>query len=358
MSIKIDDFCTYAPKSEVKAGEASLDGQYMFFTSSEDESKRYNDYQFDGEGIIMGTGGNATLHYYSGKYAVSTDCIVLVPDKRVRCKYLYYFFLANMHVLEAGFKGAGLKHTNKKYIGNIELTSLPALQVQDSVIEILDKVSAVIKARKLELSVLDDLIKSRFVEMFGDIAMHKPLSELCSIITDGTHQPPKFVSEGIPFIFVSNITKNILTYETDRFVNQTTYNELIKRTPIELGDILLSTVGSYGHPAIVRSNKPFLFQRHIAYLKPRRDVLHSDFLYAAILSSSVQKQIEKRIRGVAQKTLNLSEIKKITIPIASMERQMAFSSFLSQINKTKSIVQKSLDNTNLLYNSLMNTYFG
>ena len=63
-----------------------------------------------------GTGGNATLHYYCGKYAVSTDCIVLLPNDRIRCKYLYYFFLANMRLLEAGFKGAGLKHTNKKYI--------------------------------------------------------------------------------------------------------------------------------------------------------------------------------------------------------------------------------------------------
>ena len=95
----------------------------MFFTSSEDESKRYSDYQFDGEGIIMGTGGNATLHYYNGKYAVSTDCIVLLPDNRIKCKYLYYFLLANKSLLEAGFKGAGLKHTNKKYIGSIEINA-------------------------------------------------------------------------------------------------------------------------------------------------------------------------------------------------------------------------------------------
>ena len=86
--MRIDEFCTYAAKSRIKAGAATRDGQYVFFTSSEDESKRYSDYLFDGEGIIMGTGGNATLHYYSGKYAVSTDCIVLLPDDRVRCKYL------------------------------------------------------------------------------------------------------------------------------------------------------------------------------------------------------------------------------------------------------------------------------
>lgn len=116
----------------------------------------------------MGTGGNATLHFYSGKYAVSTDCIVLFPDNRVRCKYLYYFFLANMALLEAGFKGAGLKHTNKKYIGNIELKRLPSHKEQDDIVNILNRVTQIIQSRKVELERLDDLIRARFVELFGN----------------------------------------------------------------------------------------------------------------------------------------------------------------------------------------------
>lgn len=112
--MKIGDICAYAPKSQIKAGEAIDGAEYMFFTSSPDENKRYSEYQIDGEGIIMGTGGNATLHYYSGKFATSTDCIVLLPRNTLRCKYLYYYLKANMNILEAGFKGAGLKHTNKK----------------------------------------------------------------------------------------------------------------------------------------------------------------------------------------------------------------------------------------------------
>ena len=77
----------------------------MFFTSSKDENKRYIDYLYDGEAIIMGTGGNATLHYYKGKYAVSTDCVVLNPDERIRCKYLYYFFWPIWQFLKLVLKG-------------------------------------------------------------------------------------------------------------------------------------------------------------------------------------------------------------------------------------------------------------
>ena len=141
------------------------------------------------------------------------------------------------------------------------------------------------------------------------------LSDVCSIITDGTHQPPKFVSDGIPFIFVANIIDNKVTYDAEKFIDQSTYDELIKRTPIEIGDVLLSTVGSYGHPAVVKTDKKFLFQRHIAYLKPNKDIIDSDYLHGAILSPDVQRQIEEGVKGIAQKTLNLTEVKKMTIPV-------------------------------------------
>ena len=89
--MKVKELIEYEEKSKIKAGEAVVNGKYPFFTSSEAEDKYYNDYTCDTEGIIMGTGGNATLHYCSGKFAVSTDCLVLKTNEKVNCKYLYYF---------------------------------------------------------------------------------------------------------------------------------------------------------------------------------------------------------------------------------------------------------------------------
>lgn len=161
------------------------------------------------------------------------------------------------------------------------------------------------------------------------------MTEVCRIITDGTHQPPKFTSSGIPFLFVSNIVTNKITYETEKYISSETYAELIKRTPIEIGDILLSTVGSYGHPAVVECEKPFCFQRHIAYLKPKMDVVNSRYLYVVLLSEDVQKQIDEKVKGIAQKTLNLSEIKKIHFPLPSMELQNEFAAFVEHTDKLK-----------------------
>ena len=136
-------------------------------------------------------------------------------------------------------------------------------------------------------------------------------------------------------MFVSNIAGNKLTYETEKFISEETYKELYKRTPIEIGDILLSTVGSYGHPAIVENDKKFLFQRHIAYLKPKKDFINSVYFHGALLSPDVQKQIEERVKGIAQKTLNLSEIRKITIPVPPIELQNTFADFVQQVDKSK-----------------------
>lgn len=161
------------------------------------------------------------------------------------------------------------------------------------------------------------------------------MAEICSIITDGTHQPPKFVPTGIPFLFVSNIVTDEIHYDTEKFISEETYNELIKRTPIEIGDILLSTVGSYGHSAIVKSSRPFCFQRHIAYLKPDAAVVNSEYLRSAILSAEVQKQIDERVKGIAQKTLNLSEIRKLRLPLPPLELQQQFAAFVEMTDKSK-----------------------
>lgn len=264
----------------------------------------------------------------------------LICSDKIINKYLYWFLKRNTHFLNSLGRGATFKEISKAIVSEIEI-NVPEIEQQKKVVEILEKVSGIIARRKKELSALDDLIKARFVEMFGDCKKLVSLSDLCLIITDGTHQPPKFQDRGIPFILVSNLSKNTVTYNTEKYINEETYNELYKRTPIETGDVLLSTVGSYGHPAVVVEDKKFLFQRHIAYLKPKRDIINSFYLHSALLSPNGQHQIEEKVKGIAQKTLNLSEIKKIMIPLPSLDEQNEFEAFVKQIDKSKVAILKN-----------------
>ena len=228
--------------------------------------------------------------------------------------------------LMSNVKGVAVKHLHLNVIAKTKII-VPPMDLQERFCAF---------ARQSDKSKFACL-KSQFIEMFKYINHdeYKTLDDVCILITDGTHNPPKFVESGIPFILVSNITGNIVTYETPKYITENDYRVLMKRTPIEKGDVLLSTVGSYGHPAIVTEDRPFAFQRHIAHLKPNRDLLTSEYLHAAILSSIVQEQIEILILGVAQKTLNLSAIRQIKIPVPSIEEQNVFVSFVEQSDKSK-----------------------
>ena len=90
--------------------------------------------------------------------------------------------------------------------------------VQAEIVKRLDSVKAILSLREQELNALDELIKARFVEMFGDCKELITLKDLCSIITDGTHQPPQFQDSGIPFILVSNLSQNTVTYDTKKYI--------------------------------------------------------------------------------------------------------------------------------------------
>lgn len=232
---------------------------------------------------------------------------------------------------------------------------LPTMAEQKKLTEVLWGINDTMEAYKKLLSATDELLKSQFIEMFGDIdrANYVKMEDVCMLITDGTHQPPKSEKDGIPFLFVSNITSNELSYDAEKFISEATYRELIKRTPIETGDILLSTVGSYGHAAIVKSDRKFCFQRHIAFLKPDRDKIRSGFLHAVILSNDIQRQIEVKVRGVAQKTLNLSEIKTLVLPLPDLQRQDTFLELVEQTDKSKFELERALAAAKATYKSII-----
>ena len=281
----------------------------------------------------------------------------LICSDRINNRYLYWFLKGNTAYLNSLGRGATFKEISKKIVSDIEI-NVPEISQQLAAVDALERVSEIIRLRKNQLQKLDELIKARFVEMFGDCKSMVSMNELCSIITDGTHQPPRFQESGIPFILESNLVGNVVTYNAEKFISEDTYAELYKRTPIEIGDLLLSTVGSYGHPAVVTEDRKFLFQRHIAYLKPRHNMVNSFYLHSALLAPDGQRQIEEKVKGIAQKTLNLSEIKKIVVPLPTIEEQNQFEKFINQVDKSKVAVQKSLDEAQLLFDSLMQQYFG
>ena len=348
--MKIGDICAYAPKSQIKAGEAIDGAEYMFFTSSPDENKRYSEYQIDGEGIIMGTGGNATLHYYSGKFATSTDCIVLLPRNTLRCKYLYYYLKANMNILEAGFKGAGLKHTNKKYIGNIEINKIPDCTKQDEIILILDKLEKIIDSRNKELTLYDDLIKARFVEMFGDARKNPNKYDTVSFIdiveymgdigSNGAnkvvvdHLDMKDKEDYAMMVRFTNFTKNDFTDDV-KYVSKEAY-DFFKKSQIFGGELIICKIGSAGQNYVMPYlNRPVSLGLNQIMVRIKDNIL-MPYLYQYLHTDYGEFLISGCINGAVTKTITKTELKKIPVMLPPMELQREFVAFVEQVDKSKS----------------------
>lgn len=310
--------------------------RYLSQIDFEQESKRTRIKSGDVLLTIVGTVGRAAVVGENmPQFTLQRSVAVLHPNVEIcDSRYLMYALQANRNHIESRAKGVAQKGIYLKEVADIEL-QIPLLSEQTHRVKVLDKIAFVIKFHQKQLQKLDELVKARFVELFGDCKSMVSMNELCSIITDGTHQPPRFQESGIPFIFVSNLVGNVVTYNAEKFISEDTYAELYKRTPIEIGDLLLSTVGSYGHPAVVTEDRKFLFQRHIAYLKPRHNMVNSFYLHSALLAPDGQRQIEEKVKGIAQKTLNLSEIKKIVVPLPTIEEQNQFEKFVNQTDKSK-----------------------
>lgn len=355
--VKLEKLCSKG-KSSLRQKDLLNDGPYPVYGAS-GVIGTMSTYQNDAPYVCVvkdGAGVGRAMKCRAHSSVLGT-MQALVPSEGINCDYLLH--LVRSLKLGEGFTGSTIPHIYFRDYGKRLVPVFPYEQ-QIAIASMLNGIEALVDQRKLMLRKYDSLVKSRFIEMFGELRENSQfkLQDTCSLITDGTHQPPKFAREGIPFLFVSNITSNEIAYETDRFIDEPTYKQLIKRTPIEVGDLLVSAVGSFGHPAVIRSDRPFCFQRHIAYLKPKHDMIDSIYLHSYLLTDDAQKYMDKAATGVAQRTVSLKSFKTMPVPLPALTEQRSFASFVSRVDKLRFAIQEQIEKLETLKASLMQEYFG
>jgi type I restriction enzyme, S subunit len=165
---KFKNLFGFGPKSNIKAGDGLDKGRFPFYTSSPKQTKWIDKEQHFDEALIFGTGGLASVHFEDQPFSTSTDCIVAITaNKEIKTKFVYYYLFGNIHLLERGFKGAGLKHISKNYINNIYIPILP-IETQNKIVAILDKANSIIEKRERTIEIFADLLRASFLDMFGD----------------------------------------------------------------------------------------------------------------------------------------------------------------------------------------------
>lgn len=255
--------------------------------------------------------------------------VLRAMDSAVDARYLYWWF--SSPAVQATLRTFGRQTTN---IVNLDLARcrelrlpLPLLKEQRRIAEVLDRADGLLYKRREALALLEHVEGSILNEMFdlnGLASTGVDLASLTTRITDGTHQSPEWQPDGVPFLFVSNIVSGEIDFSTRKYISHGTHDELMRRCPVEKGDVLYSTVGTYGIPAVVRTVAKFAFQRHIAHIKPDLDRLQPNYLAAMLRSPQVRKQADRAARGVAQLTVNLSDVRGFRVLCPPMEQQLDF----------------------------------
>ena len=346
-------------KSKIKAGDGRKDGIYPLYTCSPKVNKFLDNYLYDTEAIILSTGGNPVINYHKGKFSYSSDCLVVQSNGKFENKYIYYYLISKINEIGKMFRGAGLKHLNKKefFKMNIELINI---EEQKKIIKELDLINILMDYKRKQIKLFDDFIKSQFVEMFENNKFEKKnLGDIATKITDGSHNPPKGVDERTEYLMLSsqNIIEDRINYNNARYLSREDFERENKRTYLEKGDVLLTVVGTIGRTAIIHNENNITLQRSVAVIKPIEEI-KSEYLAISLKSDDILKQLNKGSKGVAQKGIYLNDLKKILIPFPPITLQNQFSEIVKQIDKQKFEIEKSLKETQELYESLMEKYFG
>ena len=154
------------------------------------------------------------------------------------------------------------------------------------------------------------------------------LIDCCYSIADGDHQPPPKSDSGIPFVTIANIVNNQFDFSNTMYVTPYYYDHLDEKRKPRKNDILYSVVGSFGIPVLVKNEKPFVFQRHIAILKPNKNV-DARFLYYTMLSKDFYNRADIIAIGAAQRTISLTALRNMEINLPTIEVQNKIADILS-----------------------------
>lgn len=156
--------------------------------------------------------------------------------------------------------------------------------------------------------------------------------QVSSRVTDGTHQSPDFVSSGIPFVVISDVTSGQIDWRNvSKWVAHETFEACTARCRPEPGDVLYTAVGSYGIALEVVTDREFMFQRHIAHIKPRREHINPAYLALVLNSPMSLRRAHKVARGVAQKTVTLGELASFPVPLPPLTEQEAITGEAEQL---------------------------
>ena len=243
---------------------------------------------------------------------------------------------------------------------------LASIIVQRDISEKLKKVDWLVSLRKQQLAKLDELVKARFVEMFGEPVSNpmgwekKKLQDVCYKLTDGTHFSPESYDEGdYKYITAKNIKSDGFDFSNITYVPESVHRTIYERCNPELGDVLYINDGATTGIAMVNSlEEEFSLLSSVALLKQNRKVIDGRFLCGVLNNAEMYKSIRSNMGGAAITRLTIAKLQKIMVIVPPLPLQKQFAAFVERVDQQKQTVQQSLEKLELMKKALMQEYFG
>lgn len=302
-----------------------------------------------------------------GEYAFNQQINAIIPNEKIDSKYLAYNLLFNKQRLIGMANAPVVPIINKSQFGEFTLNIEIDSDKQSEIVKVLDKLMDIIKHRKNELFALDALIKARFVELFGD-AVDNPMEwekkQLQDIVTDdctisyGIVQTGNDHDVGVPVFRPVDIVNRTPKLEELKKTTEEISNKY-KRTVLKGREMLITVRANIADTCIVGEEfKGCNVGRGIVPIRTKEDIMVLEFLKYLIDSKHLNDDIKSKAKGITLIQLNMEDLREVELIIPPVERQKSFVEFAKQVDKSKVVVQKALDETKLLFDSLMQKYFG
>ena len=272
----------------------------------------------------------------------------LICSDKINSKYLYWFLKGNTAYLNSLGRGATFKEISKRIVSEIEI-NVPNIEKQEEVVSTLEKISEIIALRKKELRDLDDLIKARFVEMFGDNDKKVAISSLCDVSGGYSFKSEDISSKGfIKILQIGNVYLDDVNWETTNYLPKG-FDNVYSRFLLNEGDIVIAltrpiiqSLGNVKACIVKASDTPCLLNQRVGRIVSKKNVdVNLKFIYGCLMTDDFTRYVESCCIGCSQPNISTKDIENYMIPDASYEKQMDFVKFKEQVDKSK-VVEKNI----------------
>ncbi len=356
-----DDVITDSTKNgmKIKKEDYLEYGQYPIIDQGQNQIAGYSNTEkgvfSDVPAIIFGD-HTRVIKYVETPFFLGADGVKLLKCKKqdVDYRYLYFFFVKN-EVVNTGY------NRHFKWLKELKIP-LPPLEVQRKIAETLDAASELLAIRKNQLAELDKLIQSVFFDMFGNLGHYakKTLVDIILVnagLSYGIVQPGDDKIDGIGIIRPVDIKNNELSLSNIKHIPKE-IEVPYKKTRLNGNELLITVRGTTGDSALTDYHcKGMNVTRGIAVIRQDDTIVNRIYLHEYLKTDKSQRYIQENTYGATLKQINLSSLRKLEIHLPPLPLQTQFSETVQKIEEQKALVQKAIDETQALFDSLMNEYF-